>query len=101
LIFFHRFSEAQKKLLLSLKAREPSQWEERTLPPSPLSEAEEEDNSNQERNPFLPDLSELNPSKFPRNNQSEMQISISDSILRDNEGYHENDNEESNLLELQ
>jgi hypothetical protein len=103
LIPFHRLPEAQRNLFQSLKHREPSLWEEQTPPPSPQyqSESDEGDNNYYERNPFLPNNLEIDPSNFRDNTMSAMHTSISDSILASNTNfeYDVHDNEGSNPLD--
>jgi hypothetical protein len=103
LIPFYRLPSAQQKLFRALKDNQPSLWEERTPPPSPQnhSEADEEEFSNNDRNPFLPRGFEIDPSNFRDNTMSASQQSISDSILASDPNFQDdgNGNENTDSLE--
>jgi hypothetical protein len=94
LIPFFRLPLAQQNLFRATKEREPSLWEERTPPPSPqnLSETDEEEFSNNERNPFLPRDCEIDPSNLRNNTMSALQQSISDGILASDSNLQDDEN---------
>ena len=92
---------AQRNLFRATQEREPSLFPERTPPPSPqsLSETEEEESSNLERNPFIPRDFEIDPSIFRNNTMSAQQQSISDGIFASDQQDDENCFEDPDSLE--